>query len=181
MKKTFFWFGLIFTGFNLLPLPDDGSFPSSPNRETTTMVVDNKKFQAQELCSEFRCGGQKDSLPFISQKSQKKFDSGLHHKLEQSFPDWEGRMNFQQKQKKFYESAIKKKVEFKRLRMIDRHNIYTKEELDALNYFDGTGFYRKHQDPKTKPNIFDNRQTFLLKMHDDQMRDEFLASFNRKN
>lgn len=65
VKKTFFWFGLIFTGFNLLPLPDDGSFPSSPNREPITIVVNSKEFLAQELCSEFRGGGQKDSLPFI--------------------------------------------------------------------------------------------------------------------
>ena len=50
-----------------------------------------------------------------------------------------------------------------------------------MDYFQGTGFYARQQDPKMKPNIYDTRQSFLLKMHDDQMRDEFLASFNRKN
>ena len=64
---------------------------------------------------------------------------------------------------------------------MDKRNRYTKEELDAIDYFQGTGFYARQQDPKMKPNIYDTRQSFLLKMHDDQMRDEFLASFNRKN
>ena len=50
--------------------------------------------------------------------------------------------------------------------------------MDAMDYFQGTGFYARQQDPKTKPNIFDTRQSFLLKMHDDQMRTDFLNSFN---
>ena len=54
-----------------------------------------------------------------------------------------------------------------------------KEELDAISYFKGTGFYAKQQDPKMKPNIFDTRQTFLLKMHDETVRREFLKSFNK--
>ena len=39
-----------------------------------------------------------------------------------------------------------------------------------MDYFNGTGFYQKEQDPTRKPNIFDTRQTFLLKMHDDKLR-----------
>lgn len=37
----------------------------------------------------------------------------------------------------------------------------------------------KYQDPAMKPNIFDTRKSFLLKMHDDKLRNDFLNSFNR--
>ena len=71
-----------------------------------------------------------------------------------------------------------KQAELRRVRMIDRPSLYTKEELDAIDYFRGTGFYARQQDPKMKPNIYDTRQSFLLKMHDDQMRNGFLNTIN---
>jgi len=89
-------------------------------------------------------------------------------------------MAYQQKQEKFYESAIRKKREIRRLRIQEIPDFFTKEELDAIDYFQGTGFYFKYQDPKTKPNIFDTRQSFLLKMHDLVLRENFLNSFNRR-
>ena len=101
--------------------------------------------------------------------------------MEQHFPDWNERMNYHKKQEKFYKSAIKRKKELKRLRVLDKKSYYTNEELDAMDYFQGTGFYAKQQDPKVKQNIFDTRQSFLLKMHDDKLRNEFLDSLNRKN
>ena len=113
--------------------------------------------------------------------NKRKFDLTFHRKLKKHFPDWDGRMSYQKKQEKFYKSTMTKQAELRRVRMIDRPSLYTKEELDAIDYFQGTGFYARQQDPKMKPNIYDTRQSFLLKMHDDQMRDEFLASFNRKN
>jgi len=58
---------------------------------------------------------------------------------------------------------------------------YTKDELDAIDYFNGTGIYKQYQDLKEKPNMFDTRQTFLLKMHDPVRRNKFLDTFNRKN
>jgi len=90
-------------------------------------------------------------------------------------------MDYQKKQEKSYKLAMKRKKELKRLRVLDKKSYYTKEELDAMNYFQGTGFYITYQDPKVKPNIFDTRQSFLLKMHDDKLRNEFLDSFNRRN
>ena len=113
--------------------------------------------------------------------NKKKFDLSFHRKLEKHFPDWEDRMNFQKKQENFYKSAMKKQAELRRTRMIDRSNRYTKEELDAVSYFQGTGFYAKQQDPSEnpKPCIYDTRQTFLIKMHDNDIRRNFLKSFNR--
>ncbi len=113
---------------------------------------------------------------------RKKIDPTFHRKLEQHFPDWDDRIAYQQKQEKFYKSAIRKKREIRRLRLQESDDLYTKEELDAINYFQGTGdFYRKRQDPKLKPNIFDTRQSFLVKMHDPILRKNFLNSFNRQN
>ena len=83
-----------------------------------------------------------------------------------------------EKQEKLYESALRKEREAKRIRH-KPDSLHTKEELDAINYFKGTGFYGKHQDPK--PNIFDTRQTFLLKIDDSKLRENFLNSFNRDN
>ena len=74
-----------------------------------------------------------------------------------------------------------KKREIQRLRIIETPNIYNKKELDARSYFQGTGFYSKYQDSKVKPDIFDTRQSFLVKLHDYKLRNEFLDSFNRRN
>ena len=115
-----------------------------------------------------------------SQIKRKKFDLALHRRLEQHFPDWEQRMTYQKNQEDFYKSAIRKKREIKGLRIKENSNFYTKEELNAINYFHGTGFFQKYQHPKEKPNIFDTRQTFLLKMHDPLARENFLNSFNNK-
>ena len=114
--------------------------------------------------------------PSISNK--KKFDLSFHRKLEKHFPDWDGRMIYQKKQEKFYKSAMAKQVELRCVRMIDRPSLYTKEELDAIDYFQGTGFYARQQDQKMKPNIYDTLQSFLLKMHNDQIINGFLNSFN---
>lgn len=118
-------------------------------------------------------------LDFLGKR--KKFDLAFHRRLEQHFPDWKERMDYQKKQEQFYKSAMIKKREIKRLRLLENSDFYTKEEFDAIAYFEGTGNYAKYQDSRTKPNIFDSRQSFLLKMHDERLRNEFLNSFNRIN
>lgn len=74
-----------------------------------------------------------------------------------------------------------KKRELERLWILETPNIYSKEQLDSIHYFQRTGFYSKYQHIKVKPNIFDKRQSFLRKMHDYKSRSEFLNSFNRRN
>jgi len=108
------------------------------------------------------------------------FDPAFHHRLKKYFPDWDERMAFQKKQEGFYKSAMKKKRKALRLRLKENFR-RTREEQDAVDYFYGTGIYAKFQDIKTKPNIFDTRQSFLRKMHDPITLDNFLGSFNRKN
>ena len=132
-------------------------------------------------------GGEGSKRKFGSSVSQtvsgkrKKFNRVFHRRLEHHFPDWNKRIEYQKKQEKFYKLAMKKRKEIKRVGILDKKSYYTKEELDAMDYFHGTGFYRQHQDPKVKPNIFDTRQTFLLKMHDPVLRNNFLTSLNRKD
>ena len=57
----------------------------------------------------------------------------------------------------------------------------TPQERDAFDYFHGTGFYKYYQNPKTLPNIFDTRQSFVVKMQDREMRTKFLDQFNRRS
>ena len=111
---------------------------------------------------------------------EKKFDLDFHRQLEQHFPDWTERMDYQKKQEKLFKLAIRKKREMKRLKIKDDSKFYTKEELDAMDYFQGNGIYAKYQDTREKNNIFDTRQSFLLKMHDDKLRNNFLNNLNRK-
>lgn len=102
--------------------------------------------------------------------------------LENLFPDWEERMNYQKKQEKFYKPAQAKLRKWRRLRRDDKSLVkfLTIQEKDALDYFTGTGFYKKQQNSKTLPNIFDTRQSFLLKMDDRQVRKYFLNSYNNR-
>ncbi len=114
------------------------------------------------------------------QRKRKKFNLALHQRMEKTFPDWEERMVYQKKQEKFYKSAMAKEREVKRLRIRIKKNPnpYTKEELNAIEYFHGIGIFAEYQDPRLKPNIFDTRQTFLFKMHDPLARKNFINSFN---
>ena len=111
-------------------------------------------------------GRENDLILAAFRGKRKKFDLAFHRRLEQHFPDWEDRINYQKKQEEFSKSALRKERELRRLRIKDTSKFYTKQELDAIDYFHGTGSYKKYQDPAMKPNIFDTRQTFLFQMHD---------------
>ena len=56
----------------------------------------------------------------------------------------------------------------------------TKQEQSAINYFTRKGFYEIEQDSRTPPNIFDSRQSFLIKMENDDMRNKFLNTYNKR-
>ena len=156
---------------NSLPLPDAniGTVRQYNPLETT---ISNQKALAVS-------GG--DGLPALFSAKREKFDLVLHARLMKTFPDWPARMDYQKKQEEFYKSAIKKQIQLKRLRIQDTSSFYTKEEVDAINYFHGKGFYAKTQDSSMKPNIFDTRQSFLMKMHNPVMRKNFIKSFKRLN
>ena len=99
--------------------------------------------------------------------------------LRQHFPDWEERAAYEQKMEKLYISGTKRLAEAKRVGVKNTAKL-TLEEQNAFDYINGTGVYKKHRDPKTSPNIFDNRRSFLLKMEDDKMRNRFLESYNKR-
>ena len=88
------------------------------------------------------------------------------------------RVAYQKEQEKFYRSARAKLREAKKLRILDKSTVklLVVQEKDLVNYFNGIGSYKKHQNPKTLPNIFDTRQSFLLKTKDREVRENFLNS-----
>ena len=113
-----------------------------------------------------------------SSGQKREIDIAMHLRLERFFPDWEERIIYQKNREKVYKQAMIKQREALRTRMAGDFN-QTEDERDAINYFLGKGFYQIHQDPNMKPNIFDNRQSFLIKMHDKETRMKFLENFNR--
>lgn len=100
--------------------------------------------------------------------------------MEQSFPNWRERMVHEEKQTDIYKSALKKEREAKRTSMVISFKL-NKEEQDVIDYMQGTDFFTEWQNPRTEPNIFDTKRSFLLKMHNKELRDNFLNPLNRKD
>ena len=98
--------------------------------------------------------------------------------LQKGFPDWERRIEYEQKQRKLYESA-QNKFKMSPLGISSPEKLLSTEEKDAIAYFQGTGFYAYCQKLEERPNVFDTRETFLLKMHNPEMRENFLNGLNR--
>lgn len=111
---------------------------------------------------------------------RKKINIVTHRRLEKFFLDWEERIAYQENREKIYKAAMIRRREALKLRQKEDF-ARTKDEQDAIDYFLGRGFYQIHQDPSVKPNIFDNRQSFLIKMHNKEMRMNFLKSFNKRH
>jgi len=99
--------------------------------------------------------------------------------LRKHFPDFEKRMDYQKQQEKIYRSGLARIAEAKRLRINYK---LTKKEQDAFDYFTGENFYKYHQKLSTPPNIYDTRQSFLLKIEKNRdLREKFLKAYNRRN
>ena len=127
---------------------------------------------------------------FVRQQNIMTFRTGSRHKsnvgkkilLINLFPDSPERIAYQNEKRKFYKSGLAKFREAKKLRIPAE---YVRESLtvskkDAFDYFNGTGFYEEYQNPKTLPNIFDTRHSFLLKMEDRETINNFLNSSNNR-
>ena len=110
----------------------------------------------------------------------KNFDKNFHRILQKGFPDWEGRMEYEKKQRDIYNSA-QNKLKISPLELSSSKEFFSAEEKDAIAYFEGTGFYQYYQKIEKRPNIYDTRETFLLKMHDQYARDKFLNSLQLKS
>jgi len=111
-------------------------------------------------------------------RKPKNFDANFHRILQKGFPDWERRIEYEQKQRKLYESA-QNKFKMSPLGISSPDKLLSTEEKDAIAYFQGTGFYADCQKLEERPNVFDTRETFLLKMHNTKMRENFLNGLNR--
>ena len=128
-----------------------------------------------------------DKSILIPQNLKKKSKVSIRHYtgsnkreiLRKHFPDWEERMNYQEKQEKIYRSGLARMTEAKRVGMEQTFKL-TKKEQDAFDYFNGKNFYEEYQSIETPPNIYDTRWSFLLKIEKNKdMRENFLKSYNR--
>jgi hypothetical protein len=109
------------------------------------------------------------------------FDKNFHKILRKGFPDSKRRIEFEKSQLEFYNSARSKLYRSPTLSMKDKMRLLSPEEHDAINYFTGQDFYRSQQDFRTEPNIFDTRESFLIKMHNESNRNRFLKSLKESN
>ena len=138
-------------------------------------------FQSQIVIEEIRGGRQeqREVINSVNNLTKKKIKE-MQFKY---FPDFESRIAMEKQQAIIYQKAVRKIREHQRLfPLLNNHQKWlTAEEESTINYFHGTGFYAKLQDPKTPPNIFDTRKTFLKKMENPDMRKKFLETYNREN
>ncbi len=138
--------------------------------------------QAQVVIEEVRSLGQHQHAVtnFVDNLAKKKY---FEEMLVKRFPDIESRVSLEKQQAIIYQKAVKKIKEYQRISPLlnNYQKLLTAEEKSSIEYFHGTGIYAKLQDPKTPPNKFDTRKTFLKKMENKNMRDKFLETYNLLN
>lgn len=114
-------------------------------------------------------------------KYSSNFDKNFHQILRKIFPDSKRRIEFEKSQLEFYNSARLKLYRAPTLSMKDKMRLLSPEEQDAINYFTSQGLYRSQQYFRTEPNIFDTRESFLIKMHNESNRNRFLKSLKESD
>ena len=60
---------------------------------------------------------------------------------------------------------------------LNKKDFLTDDEKDSIDYFEGKGFYKSEQDKSKMPNIFDTRQSMLLKLKNPEIRDKFIDRY----
>ena len=137
----------------------------------------NSEFNSNEnsitLVNSLRGGG--------NRKYPRNFDKNFHRILRKGFPDSKRRIEFEKYQLEFYNSARSKLYRTPTLSMKDKMKLLSPQEHDAINYFTGQGFYRSQQDFRMELNIFDTRESFLIKMHNESNRNRFLKSLKESD
>ena len=137
----------------------------------------NPEFNSDEnsitLVNSLHCGG--------NRKYPRNFDKNFHRILRKGFPDFKRRIEFEKSQLEFYNSARSKLNRALTLSMKDKKRLLSPKEHDAINYFTGQGFYRSQQDFRKEPNIFDTRESFLTKMHNESNRNRLLKSLEESD
>jgi len=128
----------------------------------------NLNYNSITLVNSLRGGG--------NRKYPRNFDKNFHRILRKGFPDSKTRIEFEKSQLEFYNSARLKLYRTPALSIKDKMKLLSPQERDAINYFTGQGFYHSQQDFRMEPNIFDTRESFLIKMHDESNRNRFLKS-----
>ena len=86
----------------------------------------------------------KDSISFVQflrggHYKSKHFDKNFHRILQKGFPDWEGRIEYEKKQRDLSNSA-QNKLKMSPLGISSSEELFSAEEKDVIAYFQGTGF-----------------------------------------
>ena len=116
-----------------------------------------------------------------NQKYPSNFDKNFHRILRKRFPDSKRRVEFEKSQLVFYNSARYKLERTPTLSMENKKKLLSPQEKDAINYFTGQDFYSSQQDFRTQPNVFDTRESLLIKMHNKYNRNRFLKALQESN
>ena len=176
MKKLLFFFKLfVLIIFPFLLL---NGFILTPRQLYSSPAIDSNQpvMKVVQFCSKQNWRNiNKRSLP---KDLPKNFRYKTHLDLLDNFPDWEERVNYQAKQYKFYRQAQIKLQQIP-FTVINREQYLTYQEQQSLHYFCGTEDFETWQHYTTEPNVFDTRQSFIIKMQDEEMRDNFLNSWHK--
>ena len=135
-------------------------------------------YKTQLVIKTIRSGSQEQNKSSNLAKNTEKFFKEM---LIKHFPDFQARVELEKRQAEIYENAMKKIKTYKQIFPLlnDYEKLLTDQERSSINYFHGIGIYKKYQDPSIPPNLFDTRVTFLKKMENQDMRENFLLIYNR--
>ena len=125
------------------------------------------------------------SLRGGDRKSLRKRDIGREILYNRLFPDWPDRVEYQKEREKYYKSGLAKINQQKKYVYNSDYRrslkLLTDQEIDALDYYSGKGFYKQHQNEEALPNIYDSRKSLLLKMKKNaKVRTEFITTLNER-
>ena len=156
------WMLVLFIGWLIVsPVPNPNRTSNQQPSETIYKVSGGGQDEPKSSTSQLK------SVPEIKSVSQNSKTSlepkEFREMLARYFPDWDARLSVEKQQAIIYNKATKKLKAYKNFNPLLKNpeKLLTDDEKFAIDYFHGRGTCEKFQDPKTRPNLYDSRQTFL--------------------
>ena len=108
------------------------------------------------------------------------FNTQFHKLLKSNFLEWKERAEYERVHRKLYDKAHIK-IRMYKFFSNDLDKILTSEEIDAVNYVLDWGIYKYSRHYGQKISIFDTKESFLFKMHNEHKRNAFLKTYEYRN
>lgn len=113
-------------------------------------------------------------------KYPKNFNEQYHILLKKYFPDSKKRVEYERSQHRLF-MKVTNKIYLERMYDPNKSvkevlRSLSRKEYESIKYSRGKGFYAYKRHYRTRPNIYDNRESFLIKMHNKKYRERFLKS-----